>query len=129
MSNLTISNRTTNGVVISGPVFVDAILTATGAETWPAGAVLARVTASGKYVRFVPAGAGGAEVPKAVLTQAVEFTVAGDRSERPAISGQVRLEDLVDNADVAITALAVEQLRDFTIIALTTHQQSAQDNQ
>lgn len=129
MPNLVITNRATNGIVIAYPVFADRVLTATGAETWPVGAVLARVTASGKFVRYVPAGSGGAEIPKAVLNAAVEFTGAGDRTERPAISGQFRREDLVDDADVAITDLAVEQLRDFTILALTTHQLSEQDNQ
>lgn len=129
MANINITNRKTNGIVVLDPVFADKTLTATGAEVWPAGAVLARVTASGKFVRFVPGGSGGAEVPTAVLTQAVEFTAAGDRTERPAISGQVRSRDLVDAAGTAITAAAIEQLRDFTILALTTHQQSAQDNQ
>lgn len=129
MANIAITNRKLNGIVISAPVFADKTLTATGAEVWPAGAVLARVTASGKFVRFAPAGSGGAEIPTAVLTQAVEFTAAGDRTERPAISGQVRQSDLVDAAGTAITAAAVEQLRDFTVIALATRQQSIQDNQ
>jgi len=129
MANINISNRKLNGVVILGPVFADATLTAAGAGTWPAGAVLGKVTATGKYVRYTTGAADGSEVPKAVLTQAVEFTAAGDRSERPAISGQVRRGDLVDGAGAALTDAAIDQLRDFTIIALTTHQQSAQDNQ
>lgn len=129
MSNIVISNRKLNGIVISAPVFAERTLTATTAETWPAGAVLARVTATGKFVRFLPAGSGGAEVPTAVLTQPVTFAAAGDRTERPAISGQVRLGDLLDNAGAAITPAAVEQLRDFTIIALAVRQQSIQDNQ
>lgn len=129
MGNLTISNRTLNGVVIADPVFVDAEGTVAGAETWPVGAVLGKLTATGKYVRYVPAGVDGSEIPKAVVTQAIEFTAAGDFHIRPAISGKVRLGDLVDNAGVALTNAAVDQLRDFTIIALATHQLSAQDNQ
>lgn len=129
MANIEISNRNTNGVVIFDPVFDNRTLTATGAETWPAGAVLARVDATGFYVRFNPAGAGGAEIPKAVLTQPVEFTGAGQRTERPAISGQLRRRDLVDTNDAAIDDDAVEALRDFTIIALSTTQLSEQDNQ
>ena len=129
MANPEISNRRCNGVVILSPVFADATLTAAGAATWPAGAVLGKVTASGKYVRFDSGAADGSEVPSAVLTQAVEFTAAGDRAERPAISGQLRRGDLVDSAGAALTDAAVDQLRDFTILALTTHQLSAQDNQ
>ena len=129
MPNLEISNRSLNGVVIADPVHEDATLTATGAETWPAGAVLAKVTATGKLVRFDPGGAAGTEIPVAVLDVAVEFAGSGDRTERPLISGQVRRVKLVDDADTALTDIAVDQLRSVTILALNTRQLSTQDNQ
>lgn len=127
--NIDILNHDSSGVVIRDPVFADEVLTAAGAETWPAGAVLGKVTASGKYVRFATGAVDGSEVPKAVLTQPVVFAGAGDRTERPLISGVVRLGKLVDAADAALTAAAVDQLRDFTIIPLATTQQSSYDNQ
>lgn len=128
MSNLTRTVFDRSGVVIADPVFSDRVLTATGAEVWVAGAVLAKVTASGKLVRFDTGGADGSEVPYAVLTQPVEFTAAGDLTERPLISGQVRQGKLVDTADAAITAAAVDQLRDVGIIAQPTEQLLFEDN-
>jgi hypothetical protein len=129
MSNLTITNRSMVGITVMGAVFANETLTATAAETWPAGAVLARLTATGKLVRFDPALTTGAEKPLAVLTVPVTFAAAGDRSERPSISGSVRREDLVDAAGAAITQAAVDQLRGFTILALSTYQTSSLDNQ
>jgi hypothetical protein len=129
MANINITNRDLTGIVVFGAVFEDQTLTATGAETWPAGAVLARDTASTKLVRFDPAGADGAEVPLAVLTVAVEFSGAGDRTERPAITARVRRADLLDSADAALTAAAVDTLRSFGIVAQVTHELTSLDNQ
>jgi hypothetical protein len=129
MANLNITNRQLTGIVVFGAVFEDETLTATGAETWPAGAVLARVTASGKLVRFDAGGAAGTEIPLAVLTVAVEFTGAGDRTERPAIAARVRRGDLVDAADGALTDVAVDTLRSYGVIAQATHQLTELDNQ
>lgn len=129
MSNIEITNNSTSGVAIWDPVHEDATLTFAGAETWPAGAVLGKVTATGKYVRFNPGGADGSEIPKAVLTQEVTAAGAGDVAARPAIAGRVRAGDLVNNADAALTAAQLDQLRDYSIIALGTTQLAELDNQ
>ncbi|ANO58032.1 hypothetical protein [Shewanella phage SFCi1] len=129
MPNMTVTNRSLTGIVIFGAVFEDEILTATGAETWPAGAVLARVTASGKLVRLDTGGADGSEVPLAVLTTPVEFTAAGDRTERPAIAGRVRRGDLVDSADAALSDEDIDTLRSYGVIAQVTHELTELDNQ
>jgi hypothetical protein len=129
MGTLNIANRTMNGLVIADDLYADATATATGAATWPVGAVLAKVAASGKYVRFDPAGSGGAEIPKAILAAELVFTGSGDKPIRPLISGRVRLGKLVDTAGTALTAVAVDQLRDYTIIAQPVTQLSIQDNQ
>jgi len=129
MPNITITNFDRSGVVIKDPVFDNRTLTSTGAATWPAGAVLGKITASGKLARFATGASDGSEVPYAVLTQPVEFSGAGDRTERPLISGEVRQGKLVDAADAAITPAAVDQLRDVGIIALPVTELLAQDNQ
>jgi hypothetical protein len=129
MANLNIANRDLNGIVVFGAVFEDQILTAAGAETWPAGAVLARVTASGKLVRLDTGGADGSEVPLAVLTVEVEFAGAGDRTERPAIAGRVRRGDLVDDSDVALVDADIDTLRSYGVIAQITNQLTEIDNQ
>ncbi len=129
MANIEITNNKTNGVAVWDPVFNDEIGVFTLDEVWPAGAVLGRVTATGKLVRFDPGAADGSETAIAVLTQECSATAAGDYPIRPAISGRVRQDQLVDSAGAALTKVALEQLRDYTIIALPTQQLSELDNQ
>lgn len=129
MANIEITNNSTSGVAIWEPVHEDATLVFPGAETWPAGAVLGKVTASGKYARFNPGASDGSEIPKAVLTQEVTSTGAGDVAARPAIAGRLRAGDLVNNADAALTDAQLDQLRDYSIIPLSTTQLAELDNQ
>lgn len=129
MANIEITNNVTRGIAIWEPVHEDAVLTFGGAATWPAGSVLAKLTATGKYVRFTPGASDGSEIPKAVLTQSVTAAGAGDVAARPAIAGRVRAGDLVNNAGAALTAAQLDLLRDYSIIALGTTQLSQLDNQ
>ena len=117
-----------NGIRIGDAVFESVKLESAGAGVFPVGAVLAIDSTSGNFVRFNPAGADGAEIAKAVLTAEVEFTGAGVKSERVAISGKFRVNDLVDSTGTALTPLAIEQLRDYTILALKTSELSYADN-
>jgi len=127
--NIEITNNTVRDVVIKDPTFQDETLDFAGAGTWPAGAVLGKVTSTGKYVRFDPVASDGSEVAKAVLTEPVTAASAGDKPARPLVSGHIRLRDLVDVNDTALTAGAVDQLRDYTIIAQATTELSEPDNQ
>lgn len=129
MPNIEIQNNKTRGIVLWEPVHEDAVAVFGGAATWPAGSVLGKVTASGKYARFAPGAADGSEVPIAVLSQDVEATGAGDVPIRPVIAGRVRAGDLVNNVDAALTAVQIDQLRDYSIIALGTTQLAELDNQ
>jgi len=131
MANIEITNNKTRGIVLWEPVHEDAIATFGGAATWPAGSVLGKVTATGKYVRFAPGVAvpDGSEIPLAVLSQDVEAAGAGDVAIRPVIAGRVRAGDLVNNVGAALTAVQLDQLRDYSIIALGTTQLAELDNQ
>jgi hypothetical protein len=129
MSNLEITNNDTSGVVLWDPVFQDATLNFSVAETWPAGAVLGKVTSTQKYVRFNPGASDGSEIPLAVLTQPVTAAAVGDVPARPLISGQVRTEKLIDNADASLSASQLDALRDYSIIAQSTTELSELDNQ
>jgi len=129
MANIESTNNKTRGIVLWEPVHEDAVAVFGGAATWPAGSVLGKVTASGKYARFAPGAADGSEVPIAVLSQAVEAAGAGDVHIRPVIAGRVRAGDLVNNVDVALTAVQIDQLRDYSIVALGTTQLAELDNQ
>lgn len=129
MATLNISNRTFTGLVIRDDVYEDGTAVFAGAATWPVGAVLGKVTTSGKYARYDSTATDGSEVPVAVLAAETVATGAGDVLIRPLISGFVRRGKLVDAAGAALTQAAVDQLRDFTIIAQPTTQLSIQDNQ
>jgi len=129
MANIETTNNKTRGIVLWEPVHEDAVAVFGGAATWPAGSVLGKVTASGKYARFAPGAADGSEVPIAVLSQDVEAAGAGDVPIRPVIAGRVRAGDLVNNVDAALTAVQIDQLRDYSIIALGTTQLAELDNQ
>ena len=129
MLNMTVQNNRTNGVILWDPTYNDGTATFSVAETWPAGAVLGKLTATGKYVRFTPGAGDGSQTPIALLSQAVTSVGAGDVRIRPMISGKVRASDLTNNAGGALTAPQHDQLRDYTIIALATTQLSQLDNQ
>lgn len=129
MANIEIQNNKTRGIALWGTVHEDAVAVFGGAATWPAGSVLGKVTASGKYARFAPGASDGSEVPIAVLSQEVEAAGAGDVPIRLLIAGRVRAGDLVNNVDAALTAVQIDQLRDYSIIALGTTQLAELDNQ
>ena len=90
------------------------------------------VAVDGKMVPFATDGAGGAQIPKQVIRDALTATGAGDLPCRPIVSGQVRAGDLVIDgtaAGVGITDAIIDQLRDFGIIAMATTQRAELDNQ
>jgi len=87
------------------------------------------VAADGKMVIYATAGAGGAQVPKAVLTYDITQTGAADVAIRQMVSGQVRREKLVIDAGGTVTDAIVEQLRDFGIVAVSVTELNIQDNQ
>jgi hypothetical protein len=90
------------------------------------------VAADGKMVAFATNGAGGVQIPKAVLQDALTATGAGDLACRPLIGGRVRAGDLVIDADgdaSNIDAAITDQLRDFTIVPQETTQLGEADNQ
>lgn len=130
MVNLEITNNQTNGIVVWDPVFEKGVATFAGNEIWLAGTVLAKLDATGKYVRFTPGAVDGSGVPLAVLTESAEAIGAGggDVAIRPLIAGRVRAGDLINNAGTALTAQQIDMLRSYSIIALGTQQLAEQDN-
>lgn len=90
------------------------------------------VAADGKMVPFVIAGAGGAQIPKAVLTYDVVAAGAGDEAIRNMVSGSLRKERLIIDADgdgSNITDAILDQLRDFTLVSTDVQELNVLDNQ
>lgn len=89
------------------------------------------VVANGKMVPFVVGGVAGAGVPTAVISYDVVATGAGDEPVRPAISGEVRKEKLIIDADgdgSNITDAILDQLRDFSIVSADVQELNIADN-
>lgn len=124
-----VTNNAPNGIVVWEPVHQDETLTAAGAVTWAAGTLLGRITASGKLTAYESGNSDGSEVPVAVLETETEFTGAGDKVDRPIISGRVRRGDLVAHGVGAITDAEADALRTMTIIPQSVAQLGELDNQ
>lgn len=133
MANLEITNNKTRGIVIWEPVFEDDLITFAGSGTLLAGTILARDSVSLKLVPYVKGGVANENgIPKAVLLDALTAAGAGDLPCRPIIGGRIRSGDLVIDADgdaTNVDAAVIDQLRDYTIIALGTTQLAELDNQ
>lgn len=133
MSNLEITTNTTRTVVVKNPVFQKELVTFAGAATLKAGTILARDSVSLKLVPYVKGGTTNENgIPKAVLLDGLTSTGAGDLTTHPIVGGQIRKGDLVIDADgdaSNVDAAVVDQLRDYSIIALATTQLAELDNQ
>ena len=89
------------------------------------------VVANGKMVPFVIGGVAGAGVPVEVVTYDVVAAGAGDEPIRGMISGEVREEKLIINADgdgSNITAAILDQLRSAGLTAVSVGELNIADN-
>ena len=133
MANIEITTNKARSVVVWDPVFEDDLVTFAGAATLKAGTILARDSVSRKLVPYVKGGATNENgIPKAVLRDELTAAGAGDLPCRPIIGGRIRKGDLVidaDGDDSNVDAAVVDQLRDFSVIALGTTQLAELDNQ
>lgn len=133
MANIEITNNEMFGVVLNEPVYKDELVTFAGADIYAPGTILARDSASGNMVLFVKGGVTNENgIPKAVLTTELEATGAGDLPARVMVTGEVRTQKLVIDADgdaTNVDAVVLDQLRDYGIIGRSTTQLGELDNQ
>jgi len=90
------------------------------------------VAADGKLVPFSLTGAGGEQIPLAVLTYDVTKAGAGDEPIRAMVAGDVRKERLIidaDGDDSNVDAAVIDQLRHFGIVAINVSELNIPDNQ
>ena len=133
MANLTITNNNAGSVILESGEFRDDLLTFGGAGTVLEGTILARDSVSLKLVPFVKGGATNENgIPKAVLTYAVTATGAGDLPVRDMVSGSVRKQLLVIDADgdaSNIDNAVIDQLRDYSLVTIDVQELNIVDNQ
>ena len=133
MSNLTITHIDQGGVVIGDSVYADDTLTFAGTDTFAPGTILARSTATDKLVLYVKGGSSnGNGIPKAIITYEVSRTGAGDLPVRALITGKVRKDKLVidaDGDDSNVDAVVLDLLRDYGLVTQPVSQLNIQDNE
>jgi hypothetical protein len=132
MSNITITNLNVGNVVLKSGEFEDDALTFAGAATIKEGTILARDSSSLKLVPFVKGGTTNENgIPKAVITYEVVATGGGDIPVRALISGVVRKELLVIDADgdsSNVDAKVRDELRDYNIDVVNVQELAEIDN-
>lgn len=129
--SMTTTKIDTGSVVLQEGSFRDDLVTFTAAGLLKPGTILARLTADGKLVPFVIGGSGGAEIPVAVLTYTVTANAAGDVPVRDMVSGKVRANRLVVHADgdgSNLTPAILDQLRDYSVVAIDVQELNIYDN-
>lgn len=133
MANLTITNVDLGNVILKDGEFRDDLLTFAGAGTVVEGTILARDSVSLKLVPFVKGGVTNENgIPKAVLTYDVTAAGAGDESIRDMVSGSVRAERLIIDADgdgSNVDAAVLDQLRDYSLVSIDVQELNILDNQ
>jgi len=133
MPNSTITNVDIGSVILQDGQFRDDLLTFAGAATVVEGTILARDSVSLKLVPYVKGGVTNENgIPKAVITYDVIAAGAGDESVRDMVSGSVRAERLIIDADgdgSNIDAAVLDQLRDYSLVTIDVQELNILDNQ
>jgi len=133
MANINITNVNIGSVILKDGEFRDDLLTFAGAATVLEGTILARDSVSLKLVPFVKGGIVNENgIPKAILTYDVTAVGAGDESIRDMVSGSVRAERLIIDADgdgSNVDAAVLDQLRDYSLISIDVQELNILDNQ
>ena len=128
MATVEVTNNTSRSIEVWDPVFEDDTIIDAGGETYPAGTLLGRLTASSKLTKYESGNADGSQIPVAVLRDEIVLVAATDTPVRPIIAGRVRRSDLLHDGS-AITVKESDLLRDFGIVPLLTTQLAELDNQ
>ena len=133
MANLTITNIDSGNVILKDGQFRDDLLTFAGAGTVLSGSILARDSASLKLVPYVKGGVTNENgIPKSILTYDVTATGAGDIPVRDMVSGSVRGNRLIIDADgdnSNVDAAVIDQLRSFSLVTIDVQELNILDNQ
>jgi len=90
------------------------------------------VAAGGKMVPYSLTGAGGAQVPSAILTYEVTAAGASDVAIRAGIAGSYRKGRLVidaDGDDSNVTAAVLDKLRSYGLVSIDVQELNILDNQ
>ena len=133
MANINAQNVDVGNVVLSYGEFRDYTLSGTAADVIAEGTILARHTTSNDLILFAKGGStNGNGIPSAVMTYDVTIPTGGEIQVRALVSGVVRMERLIIDADgnaSNIDDAVIDGLRNFGITPIDTFELLIQDNQ
>lgn len=129
---IVITNQDLGSFQLGDNSFKDDTYVHAGAVTILEGTILARLAASEQLVPFVKGGSLGAEIPVAIATEDEVATGAGTPPTRTLVSGRVRKQRLIIQADgdaSNIDDVVRDQLQQTGIVAIDTEELQILDNQ
>ena len=133
MANINAQNVDVGNVLLSYGEFRDYSLTGTAADVIAEGTILSRHTTSGALILYVKGGsANGNGVPSVVTTYDVTIPTGGSIPIRALVSGNVRKERLIIDADgdaSNIDNAVIDALRDVGIVPIDVFELLIEDNQ
>ncbi len=132
MSNLTITNFSTEDGIRGVSTSEQGVITLTENTTVGRITILGRITATGKYGVYASGATDGTEKPIAVSVSEAVSTVAGDYAVGVMLGGEVREDSLIihgSDPGVGITDAIKDMLRDYGIIVKPAVETLALDNQ
>jgi hypothetical protein len=135
MPNPTVTNNDLGQVIRNGRAFKDEALYMAGAgpHTVKAGTILARDSVSLKLVPFVKGGSTNENgIPKAVIGYEATKAASGDIRVRACVDGDLDSGLLIIHADgtgANVDAKVLDQMRDYSLIALPATELQTLDNQ
>jgi hypothetical protein len=132
MADPTITNVDVGQIAIEASSFEHHHWTAGGADTLVAGTILARLTSTGKWGIYAPAGSLGLEIARGVLTYDAVATGAGDVPVSVLVRGTVNQDRLIIDADgdgSNVDEAVTDDLLDHGILAKPVLQIAQLDNQ
>jgi len=131
--NMVVTNLDIGSLILKDAEHRDELLTFAGAATVVEGTILARDSVSFKLIPYVKGGVtNGDGIPKAILTYDVTALGAGDEAIRAMISGGVRKERLIIDADgdgSNVDDVVLDELRDYSLISVDVQELNILDNQ
>ena len=129
----TTTNVDVGNVLLAYGEFRDYTLTGTANDVIAEGTILARDTTTQNLVLYVKGGTSqGNGVPSVVMTYAVTIPTGGSIPVRALVSGNVRMERLIIDADgnaSNIDNAVIDGLRGVGIVPIDTFELLIQDNQ
>ena len=129
MGSVIVTNIDIGNIVLERAEFRDDVFASTVTDSFASGTILARDSVSGKMVAYAPLGTNETNIPKGVLTYTLNTVDTTDSRVRFMVSGVLRADRLLVHTGEPVTKVMLDQLRDYSLIAMDFTELNIPDNQ